>query len=245
MLLVTPFWPRGGSKALLLLLLLLLLTRVLLQNLVLPEAIVRPLIPLLGCGVQAKMFVGALRKTLAGGRGRVWPAPSPEQPSKWEDRSSLAHTRRFQHRMSSNTWHQNISRPGQLGSCGIEPRECRGTKSLVASPARDGQPRQGPRICRSDWRAANSTGQVWHRSVACFVALPVAMIAAIFFALLFALFFALFFALRLDTRLEKASREEPTPRPWGEAKLPRSRARARCGLGAFAPGPAAHVLASR
>jgi hypothetical protein len=114
---------------LLLLLLLLLLMLLLLQNLVLPEARVQPLVPLLGCDVQAKMllFVGALRKTLAGGRGRVWPAPSPEQPSKWEDRSSLAHIHRFQHRMSSNTWHQNISRPGQLGRCGIEPRKCRGT----------------------------------------------------------------------------------------------------------------------
>ena len=33
--------------------------------------------------------------------------------------------------------------------------------------------------------------------------------------------------------------------PYTSSLLPRSRARARCGLGAFAPGPAAHVLASR
>ena len=33
--------------------------------------------------------------------------------------------------------------------------------------------------------------------------------------------------------------------PHASSLLPRSRARARCGLGAFAPAPAAHVLASR
>jgi hypothetical protein len=33
--------------------------------------------------------------------------------------------------------------------------------------------------------------------------------------------------------------------PYASSLLPRSRARARCGIGAFAPAPAAHVLASR
>ena len=33
--------------------------------------------------------------------------------------------------------------------------------------------------------------------------------------------------------------------PYASSLLPRSRARARCGLGAFAPAPADHVLASR
>ena len=33
--------------------------------------------------------------------------------------------------------------------------------------------------------------------------------------------------------------------PYASSILPRSRARARCGVGAFAPAPTAHVLASR
>ena len=33
--------------------------------------------------------------------------------------------------------------------------------------------------------------------------------------------------------------------PYASSLLPRSRARARCGVGVFAPAPTAHVLASR
>ena len=62
---------------------------------------------------------------------------------------------------------------------------------------------------------------------------------------------ATFARLRLEAQLYslRASATRLTRKhraaPYASSLLPRSRARARCGVGAFAPAPTAHVLASR